>query len=51
MSEDNREPRGICIGGRLTYHNAWRRHSALFYLSPTEFEQQHHKQVKLSFAA
>ncbi|WP_374117306.1 IS3 family transposase [Streptomyces sp. RKAG293] len=35
----------------LTYYNARRRHSALNYLSPMEFEQQHHKTTKLSLAA
>ncbi|MDJ0347566.1 integrase core domain-containing protein, partial [Streptomyces sp. H10-C2] len=35
----------------LTYYNARRRHSALDYLSPMEFEQQHRKTVKPSLAA
>ncbi|MBT2526324.1 integrase core domain-containing protein [Streptomyces sp. ISL-99] len=35
----------------LTYYNARRRHSALAYLSPMEFEQQYHKTDKLSLAA
>lgn len=35
----------------LTYCNARRRHSALSYLSPMEFEQHHHRTAKLSLAA
>nr|WP_329529427.1 IS3 family transposase [Streptomyces sp. NBC_01462] len=35
----------------LTYHNARRRHSALNYLSPAEFEQQQHRAPKLTLAA
>ncbi len=35
----------------LTYDNARRRHSALAYLSPMEFEQQHRTTAKLSLAA
>ena len=35
----------------LTYYNARRRHSALGYLSPVEFEQQHHQTARLSLAA
>ncbi|MFD9339654.1 IS3 family transposase [Streptomyces sp. NPDC060028] len=35
----------------LTYYNARRRHSALAYLSPMEFEQHHHRTAKLSLAA
>ncbi|MFJ3221599.1 integrase core domain-containing protein [Kitasatospora sp. NPDC086801] len=35
----------------LTYYNARRRHSALAYLSPMEFEQQQRTTAKLSLAA
>ncbi|MCX4425860.1 IS3 family transposase [Streptomyces mirabilis] len=35
----------------LTYYNTRRRHSALSYLSPMEFEQHHHRTAKLSLAA
>ncbi|TLQ42532.1 transposase [Streptomyces marianii] len=35
----------------LTYYNARRRHSALDYLSPVEFDQQHLRAAKLSIAA
>ncbi|MFE4960675.1 integrase core domain-containing protein [Streptomyces sp. NPDC056653] len=35
----------------LTYYNARRRHSALSYLSPMEFEQHHRRTAKLSLAA
>ncbi|MGW7674451.1 IS3 family transposase, partial [Streptomyces sp. NPDC054775] len=35
----------------LTYYNARRRHSALNYLSPTEFEQQQQRARTLTRAA
>ncbi|MFB8000619.1 IS3 family transposase [Streptomyces sp. NPDC056002] len=35
----------------LTYYNARRRHSALNYLSPVEFEQQHLQAAKIAIAA
>jgi hypothetical protein len=35
----------------LTYYNVRRRHSALNYLSPVEFEQQHLSAAKLAIAA
>lgn len=35
----------------LTYYNARRRHSALDYLSPTEFEQRHQRERTITLAA
>lgn len=35
----------------LTYYNSRRRHSALDYLSPAEFEQRHQRERKLTLAA
>ncbi|MEV0186107.1 integrase core domain-containing protein [Streptomyces sp. NPDC050625] len=35
----------------LTYYNSRRRHSALNYLSPSEFEQQQQRARKLTLAA
>ena len=35
----------------LTYYNARRRHGALDYLSPAEFEQRHRRERKLTLAA
>ncbi|WP_425577409.1 integrase core domain-containing protein [Streptomyces enissocaesilis] len=35
----------------LTYYNTRRRHSALNYLSPTEFERQLQRERRLTLAA
>lgn len=35
----------------LTYYNSRRRHSALDYLSPAEFERRHQRERKLTLAA
>lgn len=35
----------------LTYYNTTRRHSALNYLSPAEFEQRHQRERRITLAA